>query len=339
MKHAKKMMLVDIPDSSQPQQHQQYKGILSDRSNYIKPKKFLKPKKIYQYGNELDYILNRSDISERDKWLLYNQTLRRLLFFLNEHREKSNNIPKVKDINSESIPISQSQLSSNLLFQNKTTPTQSPINYLNEHEKTLLDNQFSSNYFLNQPSTSNQFLQSSGPEHLPYTSPPSPIHELNISKSDDSSDDSTDVSVYETPGKYVRPLKNTHSIAEDSEIPTKIARPILRKPLFVLTPPLNRWELENKTVENRRRKNMLQHEMKQKFIDSIPAASMDIPQPDYSISSSNKGKSPRKTGRKTRQPKPYNINRLNRINERIRRSLRPSTIEKVLRWEPFPTKK
>lgn len=88
MKHTKKMMLVDVPNTHVGTAGEIHTNIHHLNRNYFDPKNYLRPNTLYNVGRELDALLNRTDISDREKWLLYNQTLRRFFFILNEAREK-----------------------------------------------------------------------------------------------------------------------------------------------------------------------------------------------------------------------------------------------------------
>lgn len=80
MKYGKKMMLVDIPNDDISTHTE---SLHFSNSNYVDPVKYLKVNTLYELGSELDDILKRIDLNDRERWLLYNQTLRRFLFHLN----------------------------------------------------------------------------------------------------------------------------------------------------------------------------------------------------------------------------------------------------------------
>lgn len=91
MKHAKKMILVEAPIDQNEK--------ISDITRDIILKKqfdenYLKPNQIFNLDQELKQTLNRADLSDHEKWGLYNQTLQRFLFHLNEERRK-NSVNKV----------------------------------------------------------------------------------------------------------------------------------------------------------------------------------------------------------------------------------------------------
>lgn len=72
MKYAKKMKLVDIDDvthsSSGPSNH----SMPSDDN-------FITPRILSLLDNAMNDILNRSDVDDGEKWILYNQSLQRYL--------------------------------------------------------------------------------------------------------------------------------------------------------------------------------------------------------------------------------------------------------------------
>lgn len=82
MKFAKKMMLVEAPvDSTKNNQ-----PAIVFQSN--DPEQYLRSNTIPNLDSELKETLYRTDLSDREKWLKYNQTLRKFLFFLNQEKLK-----------------------------------------------------------------------------------------------------------------------------------------------------------------------------------------------------------------------------------------------------------
>lgn len=79
MKYAKKMKLVDIDDvSSQPAVHH-HQTLLTDD-------KFASTCTLSTLDNSMNEILNRSDIDDGEKWILYNQILQRFLSYMKKTR-------------------------------------------------------------------------------------------------------------------------------------------------------------------------------------------------------------------------------------------------------------
>lgn len=90
MKHAKKMMLVDVPSEQYNVNNSAYTGKLN--SDFIE--NYLKPRTAFNLEQDLTNTLNRSDLDDREKWAQYNQLFQRFLFFLNEGRNKNTFAPK-----------------------------------------------------------------------------------------------------------------------------------------------------------------------------------------------------------------------------------------------------
>lgn len=84
MKYAKKMKLVDIDDvthsSSGPSNH----SMPSDDN-------FITPRILSLLDNAMNDILNRSDVDDGEKWILYNQSLQRYLNYMKKTRSPNIN--------------------------------------------------------------------------------------------------------------------------------------------------------------------------------------------------------------------------------------------------------
>lgn len=76
MKHAKKMILVEAPSEN-----------LMLTKNFAE--NYIKPSTAFNLDQELKSVLNRSDLKDHEKWKLYNQSLHRFLFHLNEERNRN----------------------------------------------------------------------------------------------------------------------------------------------------------------------------------------------------------------------------------------------------------
>lgn len=81
MKHAKKMMLVEVPSTENKLSD------LSAKANFIE--NYVKPQTAFNLNNELKNTLNRTDLDDREKWRQYNQSLQRFLFLLDKGRKQN----------------------------------------------------------------------------------------------------------------------------------------------------------------------------------------------------------------------------------------------------------
>lgn len=90
MKHAKKMILVEAPVGEEETINRSRDLILKKQFD----ENYLKPNQIFDLDQELKRTLNRTDLDDHEKWALYNQTLQRFLFHINEERKK-NSINKI----------------------------------------------------------------------------------------------------------------------------------------------------------------------------------------------------------------------------------------------------
>lgn len=81
MKYAKKMKLIDIDDDGATpyQSNNLYQTMQSD-------KKFMEPRTLSMLDNSMNDILNRGDMADGEKWILYNQTLHRFLNYMKNAR-------------------------------------------------------------------------------------------------------------------------------------------------------------------------------------------------------------------------------------------------------------
>lgn len=86
MKHAKKMILVEAPTSQNEKTTDMTRDVIL-RKQF--DENYLKPNHIFNLDQELKKTLNRPDLNDHEKWSLYNQTLQRFLFHLNEERRKN----------------------------------------------------------------------------------------------------------------------------------------------------------------------------------------------------------------------------------------------------------
>lgn len=109
MKHAKKMMLVDIPNV---QNNESYvNNDLVSRTSFAE--NYIKPQTAFNLDQDLRNILNRPDLDDHEKWMLYNQSHQRFLFLLDEERKK-------KIIKTSSATLI---FSTNFHLQNRITQT------------------------------------------------------------------------------------------------------------------------------------------------------------------------------------------------------------------------
>lgn len=94
------MMLVDIPSETNVNNGTN----LALQSDFLQ--NYITPKTGFNLDQNLRHILTREDINDHDKWKLYNQSLQRFLFLLDEERRKNpyqnifNKTPSSKQYNS-----------------------------------------------------------------------------------------------------------------------------------------------------------------------------------------------------------------------------------------------
>lgn len=91
MKYAKKMILVEAPIGEVEKTSETVRDLILKKQF---DENYLKPNRIFDLDQELKRTLNRSDLDDHEKWTLYNQTLQRFLFHINEER-KSNSLNKL----------------------------------------------------------------------------------------------------------------------------------------------------------------------------------------------------------------------------------------------------
>lgn len=78
------MMLVEAPEETETNTQTKY---VIRRDN--DPQSYLRSETIPNLDSELKEILEQRDIPDRQKWQMYNQTLQRYLFFLNQEKSKN----------------------------------------------------------------------------------------------------------------------------------------------------------------------------------------------------------------------------------------------------------
>lgn len=81
-------MLVEAPPDANINLSNQPVNSGSFQTN--KPEKYLRSNTVPNLDTQLKDILHDYDLSDREKWALYNQSLQRFLFFLNDERRKQN---------------------------------------------------------------------------------------------------------------------------------------------------------------------------------------------------------------------------------------------------------
>lgn len=82
MKFAKKMKLVDIDDISHHSPVQSVSPLPSDED-------FVAPRILSILDNSMNSILNRNDMNDGEKWILYNQTLQKYLNYMKNSRTRN----------------------------------------------------------------------------------------------------------------------------------------------------------------------------------------------------------------------------------------------------------
>lgn len=81
MKYAKKMKLVDIDDNTTHQPNNLYQTLQSDKN-------FVAPRTLSMLDGSMHDILNRRDLPDSEKWMLYNQTLQKFLNYMKSARSQ-----------------------------------------------------------------------------------------------------------------------------------------------------------------------------------------------------------------------------------------------------------
>lgn len=253
MKHAKKMMLVEIPKDNAD-----FTKNLSSQSSFLQD--FIIPKTAYNLDQELRQTLNRDDLSDHDKWLLYNQSLQRFLFLLDEERKKKNNpFHNIKSFNNSPLPTSHSTIRTHIGPSNNINSNRSevplirnPIQGLEKFDRMELPDTINNVYNRNKNAghfdiyDDNHYQrfkrQKTNPdEYEQALSQPLPI------SNDTSSDE--DIGEEEVRDKAIK----RHSV----ETPGIKAKQYKRepKPIFsyLHAPPLQRWLIDLNTKQNAKR--------------------------------------------------------------------------------------
>lgn len=257
MKHTKKMVLVDLPNE-----------VNDNRTNDLFPQSdflpnYIAPKTGFNLDNELRQILMRDDISDHDKWQLYNQSFQRFLFLLDEERRKNifqnfnvfNKAPSSRNFNSltrQMIPSSRQNFGVNKLHTSHKNP------FMEEAIRKVLKS--------NRADIYNQNFQRGQYDFSPYKTKEK---NLDFSKSMNESHFQSALDL---------DLPSSDSEEEENEESKKLERKATKRQLFD-TPraqkkhlrkekkaiysygyePLQRWVINTKANENRNKlKNILQ---------------------------------------------------------------------------------
>lgn len=119
MKYTKKMKLVEL-DNGHLENNMQCSSLLSD-SNYTAPR-------VFSTLDELmNKILNAADLSDNDKWILYNQTLQRYLNYMKNINRQKPSIQSesqaiqnrtISDIRPQDVTLSDFRANTSLSFNN-----------------------------------------------------------------------------------------------------------------------------------------------------------------------------------------------------------------------------
>lgn len=249
MKHAKKMILVEAPN-----EEREVLTIIKDYND------ILKPNTIPDLDKDLKNILNRNDIDDREKWMLYNQSLQRYLFFLNEERKKNsvhkifqtsfNKAPSIeakKYFHRKEAPHMRTPISNSENLRNIDIPFNS--NEWNRGQFDLTTRKHASNEDENITQNKSLF-QSAYDTILPSDDEDydEENNEIFDSNDDIEMDKSTNSEVREREGI----AKKRKGSLIDNYIDPKEIR-LERKPIYsyVRGPPLNRWLLELKKTTNK----------------------------------------------------------------------------------------
>lgn len=248
MKHTKRMMLVEAPDETET--NKPTSAIVSQNND---PQSYLRSNTIPNLDNELKQILDRRDIPDRQKWLLYNQILQRYLFFLKQEKSKNSfssmlsryspfdrapvldSKPQFKNIYEPSIPKRSHQNVQPFNFDIEySSPSANIPNIPDDIELEHMVN--------------NEDLQ----HQIDSNDTPSlPFHDFDLN--DDPIYDVNDIT--ETP-KVRRKRNSSDSIFLRKKIGRKDKKPIYN---WMPRPALNRWEIEQNNKAKIAKQNRLIH--------------------------------------------------------------------------------
>lgn len=245
------MILVEAPNE-QSEIESKYLEDFNSKKNF--GENYLKSDSIFNLDKELKRTINRPDLDDHEKWILYNQTLQRFLFFLNEERKK-NSLSKVFQTSFNKAPSLDSRAF--ILnreaphIRNKTSGLENTENF-NIPQSSHNINFDKGHYNIdsiaqkkNKNNAENESLYKSAFEtELPIDEELEENSEESIQDSMQSCDE--DVNVTEL-GKRGQKRRSTVD-----ELISKRRR-IVRKPLYsyIHSPPLNRWLLELKQSKNK----------------------------------------------------------------------------------------
>lgn len=224
MKYAKKMMLVDIPH----EQNQNTHTSLSDQSNFIQ--NYLSSKTAFNIDQELRNILNRVDLSDHEKWKLYNQSFQRFLFLLEEERRKKNHSFMFQNINA--FNKAPSSMGYNSISRNEAPYIRTPIQGLEKFDEMKF------------------------PDSINIYNPNNKKGHFDMNRVEDSSD-SDDMSLEENELKQIRGSSKRESLTTPN-IPRKHFR-FEKKPIYsyMYAPPLQRWAIDMKGKVNKSKQQRL----------------------------------------------------------------------------------
>lgn len=240
MKHAKKMMLIEAPSESTTP-NQEHHTILIESND---PEKYVRANNIPDLNKELKIILNRTNLSDREKWVKYNQILQRYLFFLNEEKQKNsfNSIFR-KNNPFDSAPTTTSVKNlHNPIFPNvRQFPN---MTELTVNKKTFENSRNSNNIY-----DEDIHINENENEKTPT--------EASNLKSDE---DEINISGL---GVFYRPTKRNTPYISSIDIKKKKKNQNI-KPIYVYMPrpALNRWEIDQKTRINKAKQQQLKEHTK-----------------------------------------------------------------------------
>lgn len=256
MKHAKKMILVEAPN-------EQNEIIGGEKRDLVSKKSFsenyLKTDTIFNLDQELKRTLNRTDLDDHEKWILYNQSLQRFLFFLNEER-KNNSLHKVFQTSFNKAPSHDT----GTYFQRKEAPYfRKPLPGVENIEKMNIPQNYKNVKFDRGQYNINPPVQTIEEKEKNNISQSETLYESAYDTTDEREEyDNNDMidslfageedKVPDNNETKKRGKKRETSITH--EINTKRRR-VMRKPLYNYShnPPLNRWLLELKQSKNKNR--------------------------------------------------------------------------------------
>lgn len=318
-------------------------------NKYVNPKKYLRATTLHDLGTELDDVLKRDDLDDRDRWMIYNQILRKFLFHLNQLRETKFEFGQTPNVKPETIKKEKgggggtTSIHRRLSLPSQPTSTFEPSNSgINEH--TLFQNRKSESTHDHpsiSPASSDISLDST--DGAVGFTPTENIEKTNEYIGSDGDIEMKDVWNEHLKKKNERARKSRDLLSDDGPIEKRkvtLKRRSGTKDIYLPLPSLAKWQSEQKInnakekqkrvqaiYRNIHRKNDSSYEgyeppkLRDKSVLKVP-----IKVPKYLTT-------PLKAGvrRKSSHRTPL-LTRPNKIRA-LMHSLEGEDIEKILKWD------